>query len=236
MAEPNVFDTKSLKLELQPGKYYWCACGQSKNQPFCDGSHKGGAFTPVAFVVEETRMVSMCLCKHSKNQPFCDGSHKPLREAAMKKAIPEQYRGVTPYLCCKDAAKAIEFYTKAFGAVEEFRLTDPSGVIGHAQLRIGGSLFMLADEFPEYGVFSPAKFGGTPVRLSLFVLDADAFCKKAVEAGATQLRPVENQFYGDRSGALQDPFGHIWSISTHVEDVSNEEMQRRYDEMAKGAS
>jgi PhnB protein len=233
VAEANVFDTKSVKLELQPGKYKWCACGHSKNQPWCDGSHRGSEFAPVEFVIEETRTASMCLCKQSKNRPFCDGSHKPLREAAMAKAMPAQYRGVLPYLCCRGAAKAIEWYKAAFGAVEVSRLTDPSGIIGHAEMKIGDSLFMLADEFPDFGVHSPQKFGGTPVRLSLHVFDADAFCKKAVDAGATLLRPVEQQFYGDRSGAIQDPFGHIWSISTHVEDVTSAEMQRRYDEMTK---
>ena len=154
----------------------------------------------------------------------------------MAKAIPAQYKGVTPYLCCRGAAEAIEWYKSAFGAVEVSRLTDPSGIIGHAEMKVGDALFMLADEFPDFGVHSPAKFGGTPVRLSLFVLDAEAFCKKAVGAGATQVRPVEQQFYGDRSGTIQDPFGHVWSISTHVEDVSTEEMQRRYDEMTKNAT
>jgi PhnB protein len=236
MAEPKIADTKSFKLELQPGKYFWCACGQSKNQPWCDGSHKGGAFTPVEFVIEETRMASMCLCKHSKNKPFCDGSHKPLREAAMAKATPAQYKGVVPYICCRGAVKAIEWYRTAFGATEVMRLTDPNGVIGHAELKIGDSLFKLADEFPDFGVYGPEKFGGTPVRLSLYVLDAAAFYKKAVDAGAKQLRPVERQFYGDVAGTIEDPFGHIWTIATRVEDVSPQEMQRRYDEMMKSAT
>jgi PhnB protein len=237
VAEPNVFDTKPARLELQPGKYWWCACGRSKNQPWCDGSHKGSEFSPVELVIAEARQASMCLCKHTKNRPFCDGSHKPLREAAaVVRPIPDQYAGIVPYLCCKDAAKAIDYYKHAFGATEVMRLTDPSGVIGHAEMKIGGALFKLADEFPDFGVNSPATYGGTPVRLSLFVADVDAFCQKAIAAGAKQIRPVETQFYGDRSGAIEDPFGHIWTISTHVENVSPAEMQRRYNEMTKSAT
>jgi PhnB protein len=237
VAEPRICDTKPARLELQPGKYFWCACGQSKNQPWCDGSHKGGAFTPVEFVVEEARQASMCLCKHTKNRPFCDGSHKPLREAAAATVnpVPAHYAAATPYLCCPDAAKAIEFYKDAFGAVEVMRLAEPSGKIGHAEMKVGNALFMLADEYPEFGVNGPAKFGGTPVRISLFVPDVDAAFKRALAAGAKELMPVQKQFFGDRSGTLQDPFGHIWMISTHVENVSTDEMQRRYNDLLKGA-
>ena len=232
--KPVVFDTKSVKLELQPGSYAWCACGQSKNQPWCDGSHKGGAFSPVRFTVAEPQMKSMCLCKQSKNAPFCDGSHKPLREAAMAKAMPERYRGALPSLCCKDTAKAIAWYISAFGAREEMRLAEPSGRVGRAELRIGDALFMLADEFPEFGIFGPSPGVRPPVSIGLQSADVDAMVQRAVAAGAKVLSPVQDQFYGDRSGTIQDPFGYVWRISTHKEDVTPQEMQRRYDAMMKG--
>ena len=141
--------------------------------------------------------------------------------------IPDAYPTVTPYLCVDGAAKAIEFYKGVFGATERMRIDGPDGRIGHCELGLGSSIIMLADEHPEVGVISPRKLGGTPVTLSIYVEDVDATFERALQAGATALRPVENQFYGDRSGQLEDPFGHRWSVATHVEDVTPEEMARR---------
>lgn len=149
------------------------------------------------------------------------------------KPIPEGFQGATPYLCCKGAAGAIEFYKKAFGATEVMRLAEPGGRIGHAEIKIGAAIVMLADEYPEMDVRSPLTLGGSPVTIHLYVDDVDALARRAVEAGAKLLRPVEDQFYGDRSGRLSDPFGHVWIISTHTEDVSPAELQRRYEAMMK---
>ncbi len=146
---------------------------------------------------------------------------------------PEGYRTVTPYLTIKDAKRAMEFYTKAFGAKEIMRLTMPDGKIGHAEMRIGDSPIMLADVFPEWGRRSPQDLGGSPVMVCLYVPDADAVLKQAVAAGAKVLMPIADQFYGDRSAQVEDPFGHIWTIATHKEDVSPAEMQRRMDERMK---
>ena len=143
------------------------------------------------------------------------------------KPIPEGYHTVTPYLTVNDAASAIEFYKKAFGATELMRLADPSGKIGHAEIRIGDSPIMLAEEFPEYGNRSPQSLGGSPVVIHLYVEDVDAVASQAIAVGAKVLIPVGDQFYGDRSGRFTDPFGHVWIISTHKEDVSPEEMQKR---------
>lgn len=140
------------------------------------------------------------------------------------KAIPEGYHSVTPYIVVQGAAKALDFYARAFGAKEKFRL--PMGdIIGHAEIVIGDSHVMLADVMDEHK--DPRKLGGTPVSLMIYTSDADAMFKRAIAAGAKQVRPVENQFYGDRTGVLEDPFGHVWSIATHVEDVSDEEIRRR---------
>jgi len=141
--------------------------------------------------------------------------------------IPEGYESITPYLCVHDAAGAIEFYKKAFTATELMRMPGPSGRIGHAELRIGTGNLMLSDEWPEIGVKSPKSLGGSPVGLNIYVEDVDMVAKRAVDAGATLLRAVENQFYGDRSGTIEDPYGHRWYISTHVEDVPPDEMERR---------
>jgi len=149
------------------------------------------------------------------------------------KPIPEGYHGATPYLCCKNAAAAIEFYKQAFGAIELMRLAEPSGRIGHAEIKIGDAPIMLSDEYPEWGVRSPQSLGGSPVAIHLYVDDVDALAKRAVAAGAKLARPVEDQFYGDRSGSLEDPFGHRWTVSTHKEDVSAGEMQRRYTALMK---
>jgi PhnB protein len=141
--------------------------------------------------------------------------------------MPAEYPGVTPYLSVNDAAAAIEFYKKGFGATEVMRLPGPDGKLGHAEIRIGSALVMLADEFPDYGNLSPKTLGGSAVRLHMYVEDVDAFFEKAVAAGAKVLIPIADQFYGDRSGRLEDPFGHVWLVSTHTEDVSPEEMQKR---------
>ena len=139
----------------------------------------------------------------------------------------------TPYLCCKDAARAIEFYKKAFGATEAMRLSEPGGRIGHAEIRIGDAPIMLSDEYPEMDVRSPQSLGGSPVLIHLYVDDVDALASRAVAAGAKLLRPVADQFYGDRSGTLTDPFGHRWMIATRKEDVSAAGMQKRYDALMK---
>ena len=143
------------------------------------------------------------------------------------KPIPDGYGAVTPYLIVNGAARAIEFYKQAFGATETFRMEGPGGRVGHAEIKIGDSHVMLADEHPEMGARGPQAFGGSPISLVLYVEDVDAVVNRAVEAGAKLTRPVANQFYGDRTGGVEDPFGHAWYIATHVEDVSEEEMQRR---------
>jgi PhnB protein len=147
--------------------------------------------------------------------------------------IPAGYHTVTPYLYIKGAAKAIEFYKKAFGATELLRLPDPSGKIGHAEIKIGDSPIMLADEHPEMGARSPQTIGGTSSSICLYVPNVDALFAQAIAAGATEKRPVKDQFYGDRTGTLEDPFGHVWSIATHKEDVSPAELERRFAEMMK---
>lgn len=143
------------------------------------------------------------------------------------KAIPDAYHSVTPYLCAKDAASAIEFYKKAFGATETRRMAEPGGKIVHAEIKIGDAPIMIADEFPEMGFLSPQSLGGSPVTFHLFVEDVDATAELTIAAGAKVLKPVEDQFYGDRAGRFEDPFGHVWLIATHKEDVSPEEVQRR---------
>ncbi len=150
--------------------------------------------------------------------------------------IPPGYPQVTPYLAVAGAAAAIDFYTGVFGATERMRLPGPGDTIGHCELQLGDSLIMLADEAPDFGNISPKTLGGSPVTLSLYVDDVDGVFQKAVDAGATVVRPVEDQFYGDRTGLFEDPFGHRWSVSTHVEDVSPEEMERRAAEMMPGGS
>lgn len=143
------------------------------------------------------------------------------------KPIPAGYHSVTPYLIIDGAADALEFYKRAFGAKEQFRMPAPGGKIGHAEIKIGDSAVMLADEYPEMGARSPRALGGAGVSLMIYVERVDDVFKQALKAGAKELQPLENKFYGDRSGTLQDPFGHVWTISTHVEDVSTEEVRRR---------
>lgn len=152
------------------------------------------------------------------------------------KPIPDGYPQVTPYLAVDDANAAIDFYTTVFGARERMRMDAPGGKVGHAELQFGDSLVMLADEFPEMGNRSPRSVGGTPVTISVYVDDVDAAFDRALRAGAKELRPLENQFYGDRTAQIEDPFGHRWSISTHVEDIPPDEMQRRAAEMAQRMS
>ena len=150
----------------------------------------------------------------------------------MVKPIPDGYHTMTPYLTVKGCDRAMAFYTKAFGANELVRM--PMGdKIGHAEMQIGDSIFMLADESPEMGAVAPAGSGRTPVALCLYVNDVDAVFKQAIAAGAKEVRALQNQFYGDRSGMLSDPFGHTWNVATHVEDVSPEEMHKRMAAMAK---
>ncbi|MBO0721331.1 MAG: VOC family protein [Blastocatellia bacterium] len=153
--------------------------------------------------------------------------------ATKAKAIPDGFHGATPYLCIKDAAKALDFYKKAFGAQELMRMGGPDGKIGHAEIKIGEAVIMIADEFPDMGFLSPQTIGGSPVGMMVYVEDVDGFVNKATTAGAKILKPVADQFYGDRSGQLEDPFGHRWYIATHIEDVPPEEMKKRADEFMK---
>jgi PhnB protein len=146
------------------------------------------------------------------------------------KPIPEGYHTVTPYLAVDDAAEAIEYYKKAFGAKEAVRMDTPDGKIGHAELEIGDSLVMLADPFPQASTKPPTELGGTSASIFMYVEDVDAVVKRAVDAGATITMEVADQFWGDRFGSVTDPFGHSWSIATHVEDVSPEEMAERAKE------
>ena len=152
----------------------------------------------------------------------------------MVKPSPDGYHSVTPYLVVDDAKAAIDFYTRAFGAKEKFRL--PMGErIGHAEIQIGDSVILLADEFPDMGHLGPNSRGGTTVSLMLYVEDVDSAFRQAIEAGGTEKRPVENQFWGDRMGTLTDPFGHMWSLATTVEEVSPDELQQRMEQFSKQA-
>jgi PhnB protein len=143
------------------------------------------------------------------------------------KPIPDGYHALTPYLVMHDAARAIEFYKEAFGATEVMRLDSPDGKVGHAELKLGDSIVMLSDECSEAGQRSPQSLGGTSVGLMFYVEDVDTVVERAVSAGAKLIRPVKDQFYGDRTGGIEDPFGHTWYVATHVEDVTPEEMERR---------
>ena len=147
--------------------------------------------------------------------------------------IPKSYEGATPYLIIKGAAEALEFYKRAFGASEVMRMPGPGGTVGHAEIKIGQAIIMLADEFPDMGCKSPQSFGGSPVSIMVYVKDIDTFVMRAVSAGAKVLKPVANQFYGDRSGSLEDPFGHQWHFATHVEDVPAGEMAQRAEAFMK---
>jgi PhnB protein len=154
---------------------------------------------------------------------------------ATVKSIPEGYHNVTPYLYVRGATAAIDFYKSIFGAVEIVRLAGSNGKIMHAELRIGDSIVMLADENPQNGVMSPQTIGGFSGGLHLYVENVDVVIQKAIESGAKLLRPIKDQFYGDRSGSLLDPFGHMWSVATHVEDVPPEEMKKRMAAVSQAA-
>jgi len=143
------------------------------------------------------------------------------------KPIPDGYHSVTAYLIVRGAAQAIDFYQRAFGASEVLRMTMPDGGIGHAEIQIGDTRVMLADEAPQRNIKSPQTLGGSGVHLMIYLPDVDAAVKQALAAGATELRPIQDQFYGDRSATIDDPFGHQWTLATHIEDVSGEEMQVR---------
>ena len=150
------------------------------------------------------------------------------------KPIPDGYDQAVPYLACRDAAKALDFYAKAFGATETMRMAAPDGKIGHAEIKIGHALIMLSDEYPEMKVESPQTIGGTAVGIHIYVPDVDALTQRAVAAGAIVERPLANQFYGDRSVTLKDPFGHRWFFATHVEDVAPDELKRRAEAAMNG--
>jgi PhnB protein len=150
------------------------------------------------------------------------------------KPIPDGYPQITPYLCVDGAAAAIDFYRQVFGATERMRMPAPEGRIGHAELQIGDSKIMLADEHPEMDFRSPRAIGGTPVLLHLYVEDVDNVVGRAVAAGAKVVRPVQDQFYGDRSGSVADPYGHIWHVATHTEDLSPDEIRKRAAAQHKG--
>jgi len=148
---------------------------------------------------------------------------------------PAGYRALTPYLIVKGAAKAIDFYTTVFGARERMRMPGPNGRIGHAEIEIADSVIMLADEFPQMNAKAPPGYGGSPVHLHLYVANVDEVVANAARHGSAILRHVEDQFYGDRTGTIQDPFGHVWHIGTHVEDVTPDELRRRAAERAKAS-
>ena len=148
--------------------------------------------------------------------------------------IPDGFSGATPYLICKDAAAAMDFYKRAFNAEETMRLSGPEGKVMHAEMKIGTAVIMLADEFPEMGIRGPKTLGGSSVSIMLYVEDVDSRFQQALDAGATVQRPLIDQFYGDRSGTLKDPYGHTWTIATHIEDLSAEEIEQRMAKMFGG--
>ena len=160
---------------------------------------------------------------------------RPKKKAPAKKVqpIPAGYHSVTAYLSIREAGKALDFYKRAFGAKELLRMQGPDGKVGHAEIKIGDSHVMLADEFPNMGFLGPQSRGGTTVQLHLYVKGVDATVEKALAAGGKLKRPVENQFYGDRAGTIEDPFGHVWYIATHKEDLSPAELRRRSEEAMK---
>ncbi|QDT33495.1 VOC family protein [Thalassoglobus polymorphus] len=148
--------------------------------------------------------------------------------------IPDGFHSVTPYLIISGASEAIGWYQKTFEATEHLRLDGPGGSVAYAEIRIGNSIVMLADEHPGMGAHGPDHFGGSPTHLMIYVENVDEVFNRAVAAGAEVVRPLQDQFYGDRSGTLKDPFGHQWSIATHIEDLTQEEVDRRFAEMMKG--
>ena len=155
--------------------------------------------------------------------------------SARVKPVPDGYHTITPYLIVNGAAAAIEFYKRAFGATEVMRMPAPDGRIGHAELQLGDCRVMLADEYPQMDCRGPKSVGGTPVFLHMYVDDVDAVVKQAVAAGARVVRPVQDQFYGDRMGTVADPYGHVWHVSTHKEDLSMDELRARAEKAMAGA-
>lgn len=163
-------------------------------------------------------------------------SKKAVKKVAKKvQAIPKGYQAVTPYLAIQGAAAAIDFYKKVFGAMELMRMPGPAGKLGHVEIKVGDSKVMLADESEQMNFLGPKAHGGTPVHIHLYVKDVDATVARAVEMGAKMMREVQDMFYGDRTAAIEDPFGHFWHVSTHIRDVSMKEMKRAAEEMAKAA-
>ena len=165
---------------------------------------------------------------------------KAVRKTAKKavrrvQPVPKGYNAVTPYLAIQGAAQAIDFYKKVFGAMEVMRMPAPQGKLGHVEIKVGDSKIMLADESPAMNFLAPPARGGTPVHIHLYVKDVDATVAKAIEAGAKMVRDVQDMFYGDRTGSIEDPFGHFWHVATHIRDVSMKEMQRAAEEMARKA-
>lgn len=150
------------------------------------------------------------------------------------KPIPEGYQRLMPHLCVDGASDAIDFYTNVLGAAERMRMGGPDGKIGHAELAFGDSVLMLADEMPEMGMRGPKAFGGAAVNLYLYVDDVDAVIERATAAGAKLMQPIQDRFYGDRTGTIEDPFGHVWTLGTHVEDVPPDELERRATQMMSG--
>ena len=157
----------------------------------------------------------------------------PARKAKRVAPIPKGYHAVTAYLSVQNAAQALDYYKRAFGAKELLRMPMPDGKVGHAEIMIGDSHVMLADEMPGMGFVGPQSRGGTTVQLHLYVRDVDGIVQKALAAGGTLTRPIEDKFYGDRAGTIEDPYGHVWYIATHTEDVPPKEIKRRMEEMAK---
>lgn len=149
------------------------------------------------------------------------------------KPIPDGYHTATPYLMVNGGVKALEFYKQAFGAEEIFRMPAPGGKIGHAEFQIGNSRIMMADVYPEMGYKDPLTYGGTPVGIMLYVNDCDAVFKRAIQAGGKEVKPMQDQFYGDRSGTLTDPFGHLWTVATHKEDLTPQQIAQRHAEFEK---
>jgi PhnB protein len=167
--------------------------------------------------------------------PTLDPIDEEARHMAKVDPIPSNYPRVTPYLSVDGAAKAIDFYCKVFGATERGRMPGPDGNIGHAELTLGDSMIMLSDPFPEMGAPTPQALGGSAVTVMVYVDDVDAVFKRAIKAGAKEISPVQDQFYGDRSGQFEDPFGHRWNVASHIEDVSPEEMDKRVAQMISEA-
>lgn len=168
----------------------------------------------------------------ARKKPIAKARKKPAKKSAAKRkqtisAIPAGYHSITPYLIVSDTANAIIFYKNAFGAKEVMRMEHADGKIAHAELKIGDAKIMLADEHPEMGAHSPRAYGGSPITLHFYTKKVDAIVEKALESGAKLLRPVENMFYGDRTGTIEDPYGHKWFIATHIENVSRQAMKKR---------